>query len=218
MARLLKLEDSDWKTQQIRDFVMELDVLDQSRIGGVLNSLAQISQERESALAVADKDYESITAAQKQAEEKAQQQRQQQVTTLIENGLKAITDPTKGNPVFQKRENDVAWNAAVDKRLETVKTLLTGQVSQQQIFDTAVQAVAHHQILNDFKAVQAENEGLKEQIKKLTAAQPTIEGGNRGAGGGNGEQPTNIPIKAGSRPMEVTGGWVKGMRDAMNNG
>lgn len=218
MARLLKLEDGDWKNQQIRDFLSEFDILDQSRIGGVMNALNQIDQERQSALAVADKDYETMAAAKKEADKQAQEQSQRKTTTLIDNGIKAITDSAKGHPAYQKREGDNEWNAAVEKRVETVKHLLTGNdVTQEKIFETAVHAVAYHQVLSNLKESQAEIAGLKEQIKALTSAQPTLEN-NRRAGGANGEQQQTIPVKNGSRPMEVTNNWVTNMKRAQENG
>ncbi len=217
MAKLLQLPDGDWRNQQIREFMAEFDVMEQSRIGGVLNAMTQIEQERQSALQVADKDYETMTAAQKAKEQEAQAAQQKNIATLIDRGITSVTDPTQGHPAFQKRENDTAWNTAVEKRVETVKHLLTGQVPPEKIFETAVHAVAYHQILASHNDLQSENKTLKEQIKALTAAQPSVDTSGRTAANGNGEQPTNIPIKHGSRPMEVTANWSKGIRDAMNN-
>jgi len=215
MAKLLQLPDGDWKNQQIRDFMAEFDVLEQSRIGGVLNSLGQIEQEKQAALQAADKDYESMTAAQKAAEQKAQEEQKKNIANLIERGITAITDPSKGHPAFQKKDGDSNWNSGVEKRLETVKQLLTGTVPPEKIFETAVNAVAYHQVLESHKGLMAENSTLKEQIKALTAAQPALDTNGKSATP-NGERPTTIPIKHGSRPMEVTSNWVNEMKRAQN--
>lgn len=217
MAKLLQLPDGDWKNQQIRDFMAEFDVLEQSRIGGVLNSLGQIEQEKQTALQAADKDYESMTAAQKLAEQKAQEEQKKNISNLIDRGIAAITDPSKGHPAFQKKDGDAAWNSGVENRLETVKQLLTGTVPPEKIFETAVNAVAYHQVLESHKGLMAENSTLKEQIKALTAAQPALDTNGKSATP-NGERPTTIPIKHGSRPMEVTSNWVEGMKRAQNQG
>lgn len=217
MAKLLQLPDSDWKNQQINDFVSEFGFQEQGRISGIRNALDLIDQEKQAALAVADRDAETIKEMKKAEEKTAQETQQKNIETLIGRGITAVTDPSKGHPAFQKRDNDAAWNSAVEKRVETVKQLLTGTVPPEKIFETAVHAVAYHEVLSSLNNTQAENKKLQEQIKALTAAQPSIDNAGK-SGGGNGEQPTTIPIKHGSRPMEVTAGWAKGIRDAMANG
>lgn len=217
IAKLLQLPDGDWKKQQIRDFVSELDIMEQGQIGSVVTQLRIIDTQKQTAITEAAKDYDSMTAKQKETERQAQEAGQKQISGLIDAGIKAVTDSAKGHPVFQKRDGDTAWNAAVEKRIETVKHLLTGNdVSKEKIFETAIHAVAYHQVLNDYNSLQSEHNKLKEQIKALTAAQPTIDNNRRA--GGNGEQPTNIPIKQGSRPMEVTSNWVNRLKIAQNEG
>jgi len=75
--------------------------------------------------------------------------------------------------------------------------------------------VAYHQVLESHKGLMAENSTLKEQIKALTAAQPALDTNGKSATP-NGERPTTIPIKHGSRPMEVTSNWVNEMKRAQN--
>lgn len=215
MARLLQLPDGDWKNQQIRDFMAEFDVMEQSRIGGVLNSMTQIEQERQSALQVADKDYESMTTAQKEKDKQAQEAQQKNIASLIDRGITAITDPSKGHPVFQRKEGDTAWNTAVEKRVDTVKQLLTGVVPPEKIFETAVNAVAYHQVLESHKSLVAENATLKKQVEALTSAQPSME---QSRGGGGNSEPQIAPPKPGSRPMDLTTNWVQNMRKAQEQG
>lgn len=214
VAKLLSMPDSDYRTEQIREFVQELDVLDQSRLGGVLNALTGIDAERSAAINEAKTSGDAIREREKAQADNMRSQQQKQQEAFIEAQIKAITDPTKGNPVFQKRDKDDAWNAAVDKRLESVKTLLMGKITQQDIFNTAANGVAYHQVVADYKAVQEENTKLKAQVAELTAAQPKLDGA-AGAKPADGEPTTKIEVKRGANPMETSGAWAKAMREAM---
>ena len=209
VAKILSLPNGEWRNQQLRNFVSELDVYDQSRLGAVVNALSVIDAQKEAAINEAKTSYAALTESQKRAAEQAKLQQQSSIQKLIDDGIKGITDSTKGNPVFQKRDGDDKWNAAVEKRIETVKGLLTGEVSPQDIFKTAVNAVAYHQVLSDMQEMKTENDSLKKQIEKLTAAQPSITPAGRG-GNGNGPAP-KMPVKPGMNPREATHALVKSL-------
>jgi hypothetical protein len=217
IGRLLSMPDGEYRDAQIRDFVSELDVLDQSRLGGVLNSLADIDTERANAITEARTSGEAIRQRETEARERAGKEQTAKVNAFIDSKIKALTDPTKGNPMFQKREKDEAWNAAVDKRLESVKNILVGQVTPEEMFNAGANSVAYHQLLSEHQTLQKENAAMKEQLSKLTAAQPKIEGAGAAAGGGNGE-PAPAQMKKGANPMEAAATWVGKFRESMNQG
>jgi hypothetical protein len=209
--KLLALPDSDYKNQQIEEFVSDLPILQQSRIGAVLNALEGINQEKTAEIAKAGEHRTQLTEEQKvkQAQNAAAKER------VINEVTAQITSEKDGMAIFQKRADDVAWNQAVDERIATAKKLLSGQgLKPADIVRAAFHATAVPAILqayqNDMKESQETITKLEEQVKALTAAQPGAGKGGTGSAA-NGDTTPRADLKAGMNPMEATNAWTKNL-------
>ena len=199
--RIMALPDGEYRREQIEEFMGGLTPYQQSRLGGVINALDGIEQERKTEIEKAGKHRETLMAQRESKQKDFAAQRQKG----FDEALAALQDPKAGNPVFQSREGDEAWNAALAKSVDTAKSLLFGnQIAPREIAKAALFASAFPKVVASYNAdMQAKNETitkLEAQVKALTAAQP--------GGGGSGEKAAGAAeprstIKASMNPFEV---------------
>lgn len=212
MVRLLKSEDGPWKDQEIEALVSDLNGIKQGQVAGVLNALSEINAHKSAVLADAKGHYEKLVTEQKA---KADSQKQ-----LFANALNAAlskaSDPKTGNPLYQKRDGDTAWNSAVEKRIESAKGMFSGNMTPDQLIQAALDATAFPAILEQGKAVFAENEKLRAQIAELTKATPGIQG--KGPEGADDGTPQPVQVKVGMNPMEAGGEFFKKLRTEWGQG
>lgn len=202
IVELLKSPDSTLKDAQLEELISELTPLNQSRMGSVLNALSDIQTERSSEIARAKENYDKI---QQEQLDKIESEKKR-ITGMFDDTVKAWSDAAKGNPMFQLRTGDDAWNESVNKRIEGAKTLIFGQVQPEQAITSALNAMAYPEILK-LSITQAEQiKKLEAQNKELSSASPTIKGK-----ASETETGTAIPLKhkPGSSPQEAIGGWIK---------
>lgn len=212
IAQALKLPDSpeyvEIKNAQIEEAISELTPLQQSRIGGVLNALNDISGERQSDIAKAAEHKSKLQAQQDQARSTMASTRDK----LFEEAVRGAQDPQNGMTIYQYRDGDDQWNAGVKNRIESAKRLLTGQgVDPKNIVLAALHAAAAPDAVQIFQASLAAKDAeiarLNEQVKQMTAARPA-GGATATAAQGGVEQPL---VKEGMMPHEVAASWAKQM-------
>lgn len=203
IVELLKAPESPIRDQELEQALADLTTVQQSRIASVLNNLAEIESERHSEIAKARDSYERIQSEQQEAHKANQSKVQKTFTDIVQS----FTDKEKGNPAYQKRDGDEAWNSSVEQRLEQAKTLLFGDAGQDRVMKAALDAVAYPVALAQLKEVVSENARLQAQIKELTAAQPKVEGAQTTLTGGT--PPTPKPKGYDSDPMQAAVNWMK---------
>lgn len=204
LEKLLLLPDSQFKTSSIEDLIQELPMLQQTRIGSVINQLDAIKSERETEIA---KSKENFTAMQNQEAEKRQAGRKQ-LETSFESSVKKLQGKD-GSPLFQARDGDKAWNDSVDQRIGVAKALLFSNMKPEQIIQAALDAASLPVVLAQGRTMFETIKKLEKQIADMTAATPSLDG-SRKIETGNGSAPTPPQAKAGSRPMEVLRDtWLK---------
>lgn len=204
IAGLLNAPDSPLKDKQLEELTETLTPLQQSRLGGVLNDLAQIQAEREGEIAKSKANYEQI---QKENQEAAEKQRTE-FSRLFDNTVKSATDPKDGNPAFQKRDGDEAWNTDVDRRIETAKTLLFGSPKPEIVSKAALAAVAYPVVLSQLNSSLQEIESLKSQIKELQSAAPKVEPAKTAETTMTGNTQAQRPKPGSTDPMSAVAGWM----------
>lgn len=207
IAELLKTSDGPTKDAAIEEIMATLSPLQASRLGGVVNAMSEIQSERQSEIGRSRETYDKMQK--EQADKTAGEQKR--VLDLFDSTVKEMSDPKNGNPLFQTKDGDEAWNGEVNKRIETAKNLLFGNTQPEQVIRAAMDVVAYPAVLKQNQA-QAERIGqLEAQVKELTAAAPKVEAKA-------GEKSTDVPglvtHKSGTSPMDAVKGWVGGLNKA----
>lgn len=202
---LLSMPDSDIKTVQLENAMADLTPVQQARLGGILNSLAEISNERQFEISKAKENYERI---QQQHQSTLQEQKKQFENMLATELTKAQAD----NMAFQTREKDEAWNASVQKRIDTVKNLFNPNVAPDTAIRAAIEAVAYRPVLEHASALHEENSALKAQIAELTSASPSLQSKSPG-----GSDPVRVVVKPGSNPHDAMKGFISNLQSSLNN-
>lgn len=184
VSTLLQMPDSEFRTERINELVGNLSVMQQSRIGSVLNSLEQINSERASEIVKAKTDFEKVSTFEKQRQEQAQQESIQKAQSVFDSFVKSAQDPQTGLMTFQKKDGDSAWNNEVEARVQSARELLFGKASPETMIQAAIRAVSLPAVLTSHKAALDKIATLESQVKALTASTP-------GGGGSSAEQRTN---------------------------
>lgn len=214
VASLLKLDASRYRDEQLETVLAELSPLAQSQLGSVINALENIRAERASEIANAKGTYEKMLAQQAETAKS----RTAKIDELFAAELKTVQDKEKGSPMFQLRDGDEAWNKSVTERINAAKNIISGKLSPEQAVTQALAAAAFPAILQHVSSLAQQLAAAQEQVKKLSAASPTVEQTPPTVTGSEhqGEAPTNVPIthKSSTTPMEATRNWIKGLQAA----
>lgn len=211
-VKILGYPEGDWKNIQMEEFYAGLNDVEKSEIGTVRKELRAIERERVDEIKSAN-EHKTTLLTEGAAKAKADTENRTKVMVETFNSVtKAMQDPKNGNPVFQLRDGDDAWNSEVPKRIEAVKSLLLSSIKPDQVVRAAYQAVAlpivlqHYQA--DGKAWVEEKTKLEAQVKALSAAQP----GGGGTGGNGTEVETKLP--ADTNPHDRAKAWAAKMAKA----
>lgn len=207
LEKLLALPDGDYKTDQIQTLIDDLPPLQQSRIGGVLNQLDAINNERNSEIQKSRENYKIL----KQRESDSQATNRKNFEDAFSKAVEALKGKD-GSPMYQMRDGDEAWNKEVSERIEVAKSYLFGNHAPEQLIQAAANAAAYPAALKQVMGLMEKVGQLEKQIADMTAAQPTINGQRKLETTENTtEQNQNRTVPAGSRPMEVMAGWLKNL-------
>ena len=206
VTRLVQQPDSEHKEEAINKLLDEMTPYRRSVLQKVIGSLSEIEAERESEITRAQQDYDQMMAQAKADQE----QRVAGFTKLLDDTVKGMQDAKAGRPEYQLREGETEWNAAVQKRIENGRQLITGKLPTEVMFKAAFDAAAYPDVLAGYKAALGEIEKLKKQVAAMTAANPRVES-PKGREAGNSPPP--LPKE--SRPMDYTKQWVSKFGEAM---
>lgn len=218
MVKALQMPDGSAKELQLEQLTSGLSMLKQSQLGSIITALDQIQSEKQQAINDAKTNYEEMTKSEKTKAIKQQQDQTAFVEKTFNDMLSKAQDTKEGSFLFQKRENDSAWNAEVDQRIAVAKQLFTGQSKPEQLAQASFYAAALPAMLQTYmkekEASTKEIESLKAQVAKLTSANPNLANGERSNNGDMAHSRT--PIKPGTSPGDVTRSWVKSFIDQGN--
>lgn len=198
IVELLKAPDSTLRDRQIEELSAELSPLVQSRLGAIINQLADIDNEKQSEISKARESYDSIQAEKTNAAKQSQAQYEQDFEALVKEAQKG--------PLFQTKEGDEAWNAGVKSRLDTARTLLFGNPGSDVVMKAAMAAVSLPAVIQGYQNLQSENEKLQAQIKELSSAQPKVQ--NQEAPK-TGSTLTAPKVAIGNDPMQAAKDFMK---------
>lgn len=183
LAQLVKLPDSQYRTEQIESVLADLSPFKQTRFSVAVDDLEKAMAEKESIVKQARDNFSQLERtnleqinARKEAENK---QRAQVFDSVIEK----LKDPKDGLPLFQYKPDDEAWNGQVNERIGTIKAIVNREYSEEDLVRWAGWAVTAPSLLQSYKEQAAEIQKLTGENKALQAAQPTIEQGQAGRQG-----------------------------------
>lgn len=200
MAHILQLPEGEYRKAALKEAFLELDPVDQSRLGAVLNDFSNLNAERAAELA---KSREGLTALQ----QREQQQRKAQAEAanrVLDEALERWSSD-KGNPLFQKREGDSKevkeWNDAVEARKAQAKRIYNGGLSIQDTAKASMWAAAAPAMAEHINGLSKSLADARAEIEKLKAAKP-------GAGGNGNSSPVVEKFTTGSSYIDAAiGGW-----------
>jgi hypothetical protein len=218
LKELCALPESQYKREKIADAIEGIeDTYQREEARAFTRELRKIDVAKDKAIKGEVARAEQFKTQQTAKKTEEQNQTRAGFEKIWGEMRKAVQDPKEGNPMYQLRDGDEAWNKGVAERLEATKRLLAGGegVKPQDIVKAALDAVAMPTLLKAYQSYMTEKEkeitSLRDQLKKLSAVQPKTGGAQPDAGGQDGGGNRGGAPKIGSNPMEAASGWVKGL-------
>lgn len=205
IVEALQMPEGISKEQRIEELTAGLSNMKQAQLGGVLTSLAQITQERDSEIANSKSNYEKFYQENEANAKKAAADRIQLVEKTFSEQVKRAQDPKEGMFLFQKRDGDDAWNKSVDDRVTVAKSLFAGTNKPEVLANASMYAASFPAVLQWAKEQHETVKKLEAQVKSLSAASPTVQGGDKKPADG---APKRVEIKKAMNPMEAASAWV----------
>lgn len=204
VAKVLSLPEGEYRDAKVEELMSTLSPLQANRLGGVLNNLTSINQERSAALTEAQTIYEQIQSQTKATREAQSKQMETERTKAFDT---VLSEAVTANEFFKKGE-DVTTNQTVDQRIATAKSLMFENKPHADIAKAAMYAAAFPASLRRIEALSTENTQLKEQITKLSAAGPKLEPGQARPAADAG-LPSRPKVNPGMSPMAASRAWME---------
>jgi len=168
---ILRLPEGKHKRELLNQLFAELDESQKAELGGVRSKIRDTLSERTDAIT----NWKSqMEAKGKRDTVLAAEARGKLDATFLSAALEARKDPDL--IAFQTREGDEAWNKAIETTIADAKNLFASDDPAMRA-KAALAAASHKAAVDRFRAVQAENEQLKQHIASLKAVKPEIRGG-----------------------------------------
>jgi hypothetical protein len=218
VEKILKLPDieelSEVKSERLNNLIESLSPIQQSRLGSVINELEQISVDRAADIALAKEKREKFNADQEASRKDASTRARGEGEKLFNSIIKEFQDPKNGFDTYKLKDGDEAWNKDVASRIAEAKSLFLGdkKANPQEVAQAILHAASLPIIIAGYRDVLGENEKLREQVKKLSAANPGLPAGGGPEGGGNGDP--KVKVEPGASPQSARNTWVDGLMKA----
>ncbi len=214
IVKLVTLPDSEWKREQIKESLGEVDELDRPLIRSLWHEIEMTQEARQNELNVSKEDFNRMVAehtnktkAQQEAALKSQVENVHKLfgqrLSLLRNSLRELSE----------RDGDVEWNAKLNSDLDDVKSLLLGKGDPTRVVEVMLQSVAFPRTKVERDSLELENKKLKDQIESLTKSSGALaqgQPGKRKDAPGSSPQTATTPL-AGMRPSQAINEWVKNL-------
>jgi hypothetical protein len=203
IAKILEMPEGEYKDTQLDEFTADLTSMAAARIGGVVNSLAILENERQGEIKKSQENFRQM----QETEAKRVADQGVMLNKAVDSVLLAAQNAKNGHPAFQKREGQEEWNKAVDQRVQVVRNLFSGKGSADSILRLIVAGTGSEPVLEENLALRDQLAKAQEQIKSLSAAQPNARVQNTETTT-NGNEPRKVLIAPGSSPRQAMAPWV----------
>jgi hypothetical protein len=170
IERLLKMEDSDLRTDGIELIFAELSPSKQAKLGAMLAQVDDIGSERKAMLANAEESYHLLAAS-------ADNQREQHLAAS-NKVFDDVVSEAKNLEIYQPREGEDEWNQQVDGRIQQARNIFTGDSDAQELARASLWAAAGPAYRELLRSQVELNRRLQAQIKGESGANPTVSTGS----------------------------------------
>lgn len=204
-VELLKMPDSQWRTEQLNDLVTELGPVNGGLLVNTIAHLANVQSEREQAIAAEESNWKAL----KEQESVREQQKKESREKTFQEIWSEVTSKDKGLPLFQERDGDADWNKSVAERRALAQSIYEGALEPQDFARAAVWSASAPSLMQALKGEQearaTEVKALNEKIAGYEAEIAKLRAGTPRPGGDEHDTP--------SPPAEING--VRSMVDDM---
>tara|TARA_B110000438_G_scaffold62609_3_gene63095 strand:+ start:1271 stop:2374 length:1104 start_codon:yes stop_codon:yes gene_type:complete len=166
IERLLRMDDSDIRTDGIEEIFGELSQSKQAKLGAMLAQVDDIQSDRAATLANANESWKQLAAS-----GEAEREAHMQASNKLFDGVLAEAQSLE---VYQPRDGKDEWNQDVQARVEQARNIFTGDSDAQELARASLWAAAGPKY-RELLRVQVElNQRLQAQVRDGGGANPTV--------------------------------------------
>jgi len=190
IGKLLEQPASQWRDGQLDTLLADMPAASQRRLNAALAVLDQIDIDRTSRIEQARVTWDSRQAANLEQQNKQVAERQQDMNRTFESILSEYQRPGDGGIFFyQAKEGDEAHNRGIAESVQIAKDLLAGKLDKEDMVRGALIVGASERLFRQMETMEADNQALRKQIKKLRGVDPGAGGRTSLAESGRGSKP-----------------------------
>lgn len=183
LAQLVKLPDSQYRTEQIEAVLADLSPFKQTRFSVAVDDLEKAMAEKESIVKQARDNFSQLERTNREQNSAREEVEKKARAQVFDSVIEKVKDAKDGLPIFQLKPDDEAWNTQVGERIDTARAIFNDEFSPQDKATWSAWAVTAPSLLQTCKEQAAEIQKLTGELKAMQTAQPTIEQGQAGRQG-----------------------------------
>lgn len=175
LVSLLKAPESDYRNSQIDDIVDQLSPAKKAKLGALIVKHEEIQTERNSEIAEAKSDYESIMS-------KYQQDETANTKTALEEANKTwskVAENARALEIFEPRDGDEEWNSELTQRMDLARQIFNGENSEEDLAKAALWAAAAPKYRELLYAQVEVNKRLQSELAKYRGAEPGVSSSSK---------------------------------------
>lgn len=175
---LMKMAPSKLRNGAINAILEDLGPVEANAVGMRVAEIDRKRSQREAQLGNWQENKARMAKLQKEEQEQMRIQANQASESAIKVTLTRLTDPDKGLELFREVAGNEPWNAQVKTRVDAVKKIASGTLTQQDIAELAVTAVAAPEYRSLFLGQRALVRKLQQEIASMKGAEPNLRTGD----------------------------------------
>lgn len=178
IAGLLRLPESKQRNERLAEIIAELDQIPAAKLVAAVDRVDRLVSEKSTELNNWKENKLRMANLEQQSFQERTQAGVQALGRAVEATLLKVSDAANGLELFRQVDGNPAWNSTVQQRIESARRMAASDVSPEMIAELSVAAVVAPEYRKLYLSQREFNQKLKEEITRLTGAEPDIKPGD----------------------------------------
>lgn len=178
IAGLLRLPESKQRNERLAEIIAELDQIPAAKLVAAVDRVDRLVSEKATELNNWKENKLRMANLEQQSFQERTQAGVAALGRAVEATLLKVSDAANGLELFRQVDGNPAWNSTVQQRIESARRMAASDVSPEMIAELSVAAVVAPEYRKLYLSQREFNQKLKEEITRLTGAEPDIKPGD----------------------------------------
>jgi len=176
LEKLLKMQATPWRDEQINDLLEDLPSSAQRRVNAALGLLEQIDVERTAEIALRKTEFDQRQAMTAQQQQEQHSLKVREFSKAFDNQLASFTDPKAGHPFLVERPGDDSYNKEVAASRELAgslhKSFLAGELTPDDIAKAMLHVAVSERMMKTAQDALARAEKAERALDRRRSITP----------------------------------------------